>query len=76
MAATTQLKGIAEVITKQQQFGRAAAIGYENTAGIRTDVHNLRANIKDNSHQATVRPDAFVAEVREYISKATTTLSA
>ena len=76
MAATTQIQGIAEVITRQQQFERAAAIGYKNTAGIRTDVHDLRAVIDRNSHWTTVRSDAFVAEVREDISKATTTLSA
>lgn len=76
VAAITQLQGIAEVITKQQQFKRAAAIGYENIAGIRRDVHNLRAVINDNSHQAIVRSDAFMAEVREDIAQATITLSA
>jgi len=75
--ATTQIQSIAEQLnTWQQQFGRAAAIGYETIGGIRTDVQDMNAIIDDKSHQASVRSEAFMTEVREGISKATSTSSA
>jgi len=75
--ATTQIQSIAEQLnTWQQQFGRAAAIGYETIGGIRTDVQDMNAIIDDKSHQASVRSEAFMTEVREGISKDTSTSSA
>ena len=76
VATTTQIDGIAELKTRQQQFGRAAAIGYNNIAGIRTDIQEIKAIIDDKGHQAYVRSAEFMTEVQEGISKATTLSSA
>ena len=75
-ATTNQIHGIAEINKQQQQFERAAAIRYENIAGIPTDVHNMRAAIDHESKLATVRSEAFLTEIRKGFSNATTALSA
>lgn len=70
LAATTQTRGIAEVKTWQQQFGKAATVGYDD---IRTDVRHLRDTIDDSSHQATIRSEALMTEVRKGMSETTNT---
>ena len=75
-ATTTQIHGIAELTTRQQQFERAAAIGYKNIAGIRTNVQEIKATIDDKGHQAYVRSEDFMTKVQEGISKATALSSA
>ena len=71
-ATTTQIHGIAEINTRQQQFGRAAASAYDNIVGIRTDVQEIKAIVDDRDHQASVRSEAFMTEVQRGISKAAT----
>ena len=76
VATTAQIRGIAELNTRQQQFGRAAAIGYDNIASIRNDVQEIKAIMDDKGQQAYVRSEEFMTEVQEGISKATTLSSA
>lgn len=75
-AMTTQIHGIAELNTRQQQFGRAAVIGYNHLAGIHTDVQEIKAMIDSKAHQAFVQSGEFMSEVQEGLSKATTLSSA
>ena len=46
VAAATQIQGIADIKTGQQQFGEAITVGYERIADIRADVQNLRARME------------------------------
>ena len=75
-ATTTQIHRIAEMNEQQQQFERAAAIRYENIAGIPIDVRSMRAAIDYESRLATVRSEAFLTEVRKGFSNTTAALSA
>ena len=75
-ATIIQKHSIAEMNEQQQQFERAAAIRYENIAGIPTDFHNMRAAIDYESQLATVRSETFLTEVRNGFSNTTTALSA
>ena len=69
VAATTQIQGIADIKTEQQQFGEAIAVGYERIADIQADVQNLRATVYDRSHQASLQSEAFMTDVRSGISE-------
>ena len=75
-ATSTQIHGIAEINKQQQQFERAAVIGYNHLADIPTDVHKMRAAIDYESRLAAVRSEAFLTEIRKGFSDATTALSA
>ena len=75
-ATATQINGIAELNTRQQQFGRAAVIGNNHLAGIQTDVQEIKAMIDSKAHQAYVQSGDFMSEVQEGLSKATTLASA
>ena len=72
-AANTQIQDIAELRTWQKHFGKAATDGYDS---IRTDFRNMRAIIDDKSHQATLKSEALITEVREGMSEATSASSA
>ena len=74
-ATASQIHGIGEIITRQQQFERAAAIRHQEIAGVPTDVLRLRAVMNYESQRATIRSEALLTEVRKGFSNATTALS-
>ena len=75
VAAATQIQGIADIRTEQQQFGEAITIGSERIANIQADVQNLRATVHGRSHQASLQSEAFMTDVRSGISEVTNSAS-
>ena len=75
VAAATQIQGIADIKTEQQQFGEAITVGYERIADIRADVQKLRATVYDRSHQASLQSEAFMTDVRSGVSEIATSAS-
>ena len=75
-AATTQIQGIAELKAGQQQYGNAAAIGYEKISDLQTDIQCVGARIDGKNQQAATRSDAFMTEIRGSISEVTNSASA
>ena len=75
VAATTQIQGIADMKSEQQQFGEAIGAGYERMADIQADVQNLRATIHDKSHQASFQTEVFMIDLRDGISEVTNSVS-
>ena len=63
VAATTQIQGIADIQTEQQQLGEAITVGHERIADIQADVQDLRATVDDRSYQASLQSEAFMTDV-------------
>ncbi len=74
--ATTQIQGMAEIKTMQQQSGKDSVIRSQTMADIRADVLNMRAIVSNESRQATIRSEAIMTEVQKGISEAKDTSSA
>ena len=74
--ATNHIQGIAELKAGQQQYGKAAAVGYEKIGNLQTEIQHMGAMIDNKIHQASKRSEAFMTEIRGGISEVTNSASA